>query len=172
VRHDHFRHFPQTKPISANEANVEKANETTLQDEQHAPGSFAMRSVIKADATEEPAGTQGDSGILTSVAVLTLPSAVLPWEAGAMFHVKRSGLFQQLVRNDSRMDAQIVLPPGHRFHDSNRIGGWSLNTHRPHPEEARSAVSKDGRWLGLGCGRPSRRAQGALLRTRLIDASI
>ena len=26
-------------------------------------------------------------------------------------------------------------------------------------EEARSAVSKDGRWLGLPCGRPSRRAQ-------------
>jgi hypothetical protein len=50
------------------------------------------------------------------------------------------------------------------------FGGWSLNTHRPHPEEAhrsrvyprsahqvrksatadlRCAVSKDGRWLGL-----------------------
>jgi len=26
-------------------------------------------------------------------------------------------------------------------------------------EEARSAVSKDGRLLGLACGRPSRRAQ-------------
>jgi hypothetical protein len=26
-------------------------------------------------------------------------------------------------------------------------------------KEARSAVSKDGRWLGLACGRPSRRAQ-------------
>jgi hypothetical protein len=37
-------------------------------------------------------------------------------------------------------------------------GGWNL-THRPHPEEARSAVSKDGRRLGLACGRPSRRAQ-------------
>jgi hypothetical protein len=35
----------------------------------------------------------------------------------------------------------------------------SLNTHRPHPEEARSAVSKDGRWHDLACGRPSRRAQ-------------
>ena len=23
------------------------------------------------------------------------------------------------------------------------LGGWSLNTHRPHPEEAQSAVSKD-----------------------------
>src|SRR5207253_6383279 len=30
---------------------------------------------------------------------------------------------------------------------------------RPHPEEARSAVSKDGRWLGLAWPRPSRRAQ-------------
>jgi hypothetical protein len=35
--HNHFRHFPQTKPISANEANVEKPNEPMLQDEQHAP---------------------------------------------------------------------------------------------------------------------------------------
>jgi hypothetical protein len=26
-------------------------------------------------------------------------------------------------------------------------------------EEARCAVSKDGRWLGVACGRPSRRAQ-------------
>jgi hypothetical protein len=26
-------------------------------------------------------------------------------------------------------------------------------------KEARSAVSKDGRWLGLACGRPSRRTQ-------------
>jgi hypothetical protein len=33
--HNHFRHFPQTKPISANEANVEKPNEPMLQDEQH-----------------------------------------------------------------------------------------------------------------------------------------
>src|SRR6202048_4033969 len=39
------------------------------------------------------------------------------------------------------------------------LGGRSLNTHRPHPEEARSAVSKDGRWHDLACGRPSRRAQ-------------
>jgi hypothetical protein len=35
--HNHFCHFPQTKPISANEANVEKPNEPMLQDEQHAP---------------------------------------------------------------------------------------------------------------------------------------
>ena len=37
LRHNDFRHFPQTKPISANEANAEKVNETMLQDEQHAP---------------------------------------------------------------------------------------------------------------------------------------
>ena len=37
LRHNDFRHFPQTKPISANEANTEKVNETMLQDEQHAP---------------------------------------------------------------------------------------------------------------------------------------
>jgi hypothetical protein len=36
-RHNDSRHFPQTKPISANEANGEKPKETTLQDEQHAP---------------------------------------------------------------------------------------------------------------------------------------
>jgi len=46
-----------------------------------------------------------------------------------------------------------------RYHETNRIGRTDLETHRPHPEEARSAVSKDGRWLGLACGRPSRRAQ-------------
>src|SRR5271165_3857758 len=66
-----------------------------------------------------------------------------------------------------------------RFHETNRIGD-GVQTHRPHPEEAhrsrvyprsahqvrksatadlRCAVSKDGRWLGLACGRPSRRAQ-------------
>src|SRR6516225_5849613 len=55
------------------------------------------------------------------------------------------------------------------------FGGWSSNTHRPHSEEAQSRrphaeerfnaiqtlrrVSKHGRWLGLACGRPSRRAQ-------------
>src|SRR5256885_2055521 len=64
-------------------------------------------------------------------------------------------------------------------------GGWSI-THRPHPEEAQSAVSKDGRWLGLACGRPSRRAhrsqacadcvnlsaRAGSFRTRLIDLSI
>jgi hypothetical protein len=38
LRHNDFRHFPQTKPISANEANGEKPKETTFQDEQHAPG--------------------------------------------------------------------------------------------------------------------------------------
>ena len=32
-------------------------------------------------------------------------------------------------------------------------------TNKSDSEEARSAVSKDGRWLGLACGRPSRRAQ-------------
>jgi hypothetical protein len=37
LRHNDFRHFPQTKPISANEANGEKPKETMLQDEQHAP---------------------------------------------------------------------------------------------------------------------------------------
>ena len=37
LRHNDFPHFPQTKPISANEANIEKTNETMLQDEQHAP---------------------------------------------------------------------------------------------------------------------------------------
>ena len=37
LRHNDFSHFPQTKPISANEANIEKTNETMLQDEQHAP---------------------------------------------------------------------------------------------------------------------------------------
>jgi hypothetical protein len=37
LRHNDFRHFPQTKPISANEANGEKPKETTLQDEQRAP---------------------------------------------------------------------------------------------------------------------------------------
>ena len=67
-----------------------------------------------------------------------------------------------------------------RYHETNRIGRTDLETHRPHPEEAhrsrvyprsahqvrksatadlRCAVSKDGRWLGLACGRPSRRAQ-------------
>jgi hypothetical protein len=58
------------------------------------------------------------------------------------------------------------------------IGGWSL-AHRPHPEEARSAVSKDGRRLGLACGRPVSLVavlrdarKSAVLRTRLIDASI
>src|SRR5580692_7323535 len=61
---------------------------------------------------------------------------------------------------------------------SDRADG--VQTHRPHPEEAhrsrvyprsahqvrksagadlRCAVSKDGRWLGLTCGRPSRLAQ-------------
>ena len=67
-------------------------------------------------------------------------------------------------------------PPGKSF-ASDR--GTELKTHRSHPEEAhrsrvyprsahqvrksaradlRCAVSKDGRWLGLACGRPSRRA--------------
>ena len=32
-----------------------------------------------------------------------------------------------------------------RFRETNCMGGWGL-TQRPHPEEARSAVSKDGRW--------------------------
>ena len=67
------------------------------------------------------------------------------------------------------------------------LGGWSLKTLRPHPEEAyrsrvyprsahqvrksakadlRCAVSKDGCWLGLACGRPSRRAQSFEARAR------
>ena len=37
LRHTRFCHFPQTKPISANEATSKKANGTMLQDEQHAP---------------------------------------------------------------------------------------------------------------------------------------
>src|ERR1700730_7989655 len=55
----------------------------------------------------------------------------------------------------------------HNARVSGRNAAWTQRL-RPHrqlansqtsSEEARSAVSKDGRWLGLACGRPSRRAQ-------------
>jgi hypothetical protein len=48
------------------------------------------------------------------------------------------------------------------FHETQSDRTDGASTHRPHPdEEARSAVSKGGRWHDLASGRPSRRAFGA-----------
>ena len=47
--------------------------------------------------------------------------------------------------------------PLHR--GTSEVPDFTAVTNELDSEEARSAVSKDGRWLGLACGRPSRRAQ-------------
>jgi hypothetical protein len=44
-----------------------------------------------------------------------------------------------------------------------RNRGWSLTHKDLFLEQARSAVSKDGCWVGLACGRPSRRAHAVNL---------